>query len=62
MGTLRSATPDPTGHTVNGVLLGDPVELDGDPATFEWDDSVLPNGSCEVIAGELVITLEEDDA
>lgn len=59
MGTLRSTTPDPTGHTVNGVLLGEPVELDGDPSTFEWDDSALPNGACEVVDGELVVTPDE---
>lgn len=61
MGTLRSTTPDPTGHTVNGVLLGDPVELDGDPATYEWDDSALPNGTCEVVDGVLVVTPDEPD-
>lgn len=42
MGTLRSLT-DHSGLVVNGVLLGQPVEIDGDPATFEWDDSAFPN-------------------
>ena len=32
MGTLRSLTTDPTGHVYAGVLLGEPVELDGDPS------------------------------
>lgn len=59
MGTLRSTTQDPTGHTYNGVLLGDPVELDGDPNTFEWDDSAFPNGTCEVVDGELVVAVDE---
>ena len=62
MGTLRSLTPDPTGHSVNGILLGDPVELDGDPSTYEWDDARLPQGTVEVVDGELVITPDELDA
>lgn len=52
MGTLRSAT-DVKGMVVNGVLLGEPVEIDGDPGTFEYDDARLPNG--EVIDGEVVV-------
>jgi hypothetical protein len=32
---------------VNGVLLGKPVELDDDPTTYQWDDSVLPNGEVQ---------------
>jgi hypothetical protein len=59
MGTLRALTIDPQGYEFNGVTLGEPVELDDDPATFEWDDSRFPNGSCEVIDGELVVTLDE---
>lgn len=51
MGTLRSAT-DVQGMTVNGVLLGEPVELDGDPNTFEYDDSAFPNG--EIVDGVVV--------
>jgi hypothetical protein len=60
MGTLRSAT-DCSGHTVNGVLLGDPVEVDGDPATFEWDDAAFPNGSVELWRGRLVVTPDEPE-
>jgi hypothetical protein len=46
MGTLRSTT-DHSGLTVNGVLLGEPVEIDGNPETFEWDDSAFPNGEID---------------
>jgi hypothetical protein len=61
MGTLRSFSIDPQGHSFNGVLLGDPVELDDDPATFEWDDSAFPDGECSVVDGVLVVTLDEVD-
>lgn len=44
MGTLKSHTNWSHEMTYNGCELGDPVELDGDPATWEWDDSLLPNG------------------
>jgi hypothetical protein len=44
MGTLRSFTNWTGMKTVNGVLLGDPVELDEDPATLEWDDHRIPSG------------------
>jgi hypothetical protein len=59
MGTLRALTIDPQGYEFNGVTLGEPVELDDDPATFEWDDSRFPNGLCEVIDGELIVTPDE---
>lgn len=59
MGRLWSYSPDPQGHTVNGVILGEPVELDEDPATYEWDDSAFPNGQVDVVGGELVVTVEE---
>lgn len=61
MGTLRSLTTDPTGHTYNGVLLGEPVELDGDPSTYEWDDSAFPTGTVEVVDGEIVVTPDTID-
>jgi hypothetical protein len=57
MGTLRSLT-NHSGMEVNGVILGDPVELDDDPATFEWDDSRFPNGEIDV---EGNITIDEVD-
>jgi hypothetical protein len=44
MGTLRSHTNWSHQLTVNNVELGDPVELDDDPTTWEWDDPALPNG------------------
>lgn len=48
--------PAVKGLLVNGVLLGEPVELDGDPKTYEWDDSALPNGT---IDADGVVTDEE---
>ncbi len=35
------------GMVVNGVILGDPVELDGNPLTAEWDDAMFPNGTID---------------
>ena len=60
MGTLRSLT-NHSGMIVNGVTLGEPVELDDDPSTFEWDDSRFPNGECEVVDGVLIVTVDEVD-
>lgn len=48
MGRLWSYDPRCQGHEVNGIVLGEPVEIDGDPATLEWDDSAIPNGMCYV--------------
>jgi hypothetical protein len=48
------------GYVYNGVTLGEPIELDGDPSTFEWDDSAFPNGTCEVVDDELVVTPDPD--
>ena len=59
MGTLRASTIEPKGYSFNDVSLGEPVELDDDPCTFEWDDSRFPNGECEVIDGELIVTPDE---
>lgn len=59
MGTLRALTIEPQGYELNGVTLGEPVELDGDPSTFEWDDGRFPSGSCEVIDGVLIVTVDE---
>lgn len=40
-GTKTSAAQ---GLVVNGVILGEPLELDGDPASAEFNDSAFPNG------------------
>jgi hypothetical protein len=59
MGTLRSLSSEPTGYVYNGVILGNPVELDDDPHTFEWDDTAFPYGTANVIDGELVVVPDE---
>ena len=53
-GTLTSAAQ---GLTVNEVLLGFPLEIDGDPNSAEFDDSMLPSG---IIDGQGNITLDEE--
>ena len=58
MGTLRSLTDWSHLMSYNGVELGDPVELDQDPTTLEWDDAAFPNG--EVDADGNVIPDEAD--
>jgi hypothetical protein len=35
------------GLVINGILLGEPVEIDGDPTTFEWDDQRIPDGEID---------------
>lgn len=67
MGLLRSQT-NVSGHTINGILLGDPVapvRVDGSPAQvgdnmadlfWGWDDAALPSGTVEVVDGEPVVT------
>lgn len=55
MGTLRSLT-NHTGLSVNGVTLGEPIELDADPHTFEWDDPRIPTG--EILADGTVVVGE----
>ena len=52
MGCLRSTT-DLTGLVVDGVTLGDPVELDDDPTTWEWDDHRIPTG--EILADGTIV-------
>lgn len=52
-GTIISAAQ---GLVVNGVLLGEPLEIDGDPATAEFDDSMFCNG---IIDGNGNITPDE---
>ena len=73
MGTLRSTDYDiiideegnetyvsnVKGHSFNGVTFGDPVELDGNPATHEFDDSAFPNGTVEIVDGEVVVVIDE---
>lgn len=72
MGTLRSSAtvnvgtedepiivPAVQGFEYNGVVLGQPVEIDGDPSTFEWDDAAFPNGTADVVAGELIVIPDE---
>ena len=46
------------GLVVNGILLGEPLELDGDSGSAEWDDSALPNGTIDR-AG--IITPDEEE-
>ena len=59
MGTLRALTIEPQGYSFNGVTFGEPVELDDDPSTFEWNDGAFPNGECSVVDGELIVTVDE---
>jgi hypothetical protein len=54
-GTKTSAAQ---GLIVNGVLLGEPLELDLDPATAEFDDSMFPNG---IILADGTIIPDEDE-
>lgn len=35
------------GLVVNGVILGQPLEIDGDPSSAEFDDSMFPNGTID---------------
>lgn len=54
MGTLRcydwienedgTKTSAVEGMVINGVILGQPLEIDGDPNSAEYDDSMFPNG------------------
>ncbi len=77
MGTLRStevifipnedpdlpdtAVPACQGLVINGVLLGEALELDGDPATYEWDDGAFPTGIV-MSDGTIIPDNEEDNA
>jgi len=45
------------GLVVNGVILGQPLEIDGDPSSAEFDDSMFPNGT---IDGQGNITPDEE--
>lgn len=57
MGTLWSTDPSRQGLEVNGVLLGEPAELDNNPLTYEWDHPAFPNG--EILADGTVIPDED---
>lgn len=58
-GTKTSAVE---GLIYNGVILGIPLEIDGDPNTAEYDDSMFPNGRVENIDGIAVVTPDEEVA
>ena len=72
MGTLKCyewiETEDGTkisaveGLVYNGVILGQPLEIDGDPNTAEYDDSMFPNGRVENVDGVAVVTPDEEVA
>jgi len=69
MGTLRcyewiehedgTKTCAAQGLVINGVLLGEPLELDLDPLTAEFDDSLFPNGI--VLSDGTIIPDEDED-
>jgi hypothetical protein len=61
MGTLRSSSTEVKGQTYNGVVLGEPVELDGDPSTFEFDHQAFPNGTVELVDNELVVVADTEE-
>ena len=46
------------GFVVNGVILGEPIELDDNPQTAEWDHPAFPNG---VIDRAGIVTLDEKE-
>lgn len=48
------------GLIVNGVILGEPLEIDGDPATAEFDDGMFPTGIVENIDGQAVVIPDEE--
>lgn len=47
------------GYTYTGILFGEPLEIDGDPLTAEYDHQFFPQGIVELIDGEIVITPDE---
>lgn len=61
MGTLRSVSTDVKGYTYNGVVLGDPAEIDGDPATYEFDHQAFPNGTVELVDDEIVVVPDDEE-
>lgn len=61
MGTLRSTSLDAKGHSYRGITLGEPIELDGDLSTYEWDHGAFPSGEVSLVEGELVVTVDVND-
>lgn len=65
MGTLRSNTLAPQGLTLNGVTLGEPSGTyteEGDlTPPYLWDDGAFPSGEASVVAGELVVVVDEEE-
>ena len=70
MGTLKcyewiqdesgNKTSTAQGLVVNGVILGEPLEIDDDPNTAEFNDSMFPNGRVENVDGVAVVTPHEE--
>lgn len=60
MGTLRS-NELLIGYEYKGIILGDPAELDGDPTTYEYDHERFPNGTVEIIDGELTVIIDSEE-
>lgn len=68
MGTLRcydwienedgTKTSAAQGLIVNGVILGEPLEIDGDPNSAEFDDSMFPNG---IIKADGTIIVDDNE-
>jgi hypothetical protein len=56
-GNVISVVSAAEGLVVNGVILGKPLEIDGNPNTAEFDDSMFPNGT---IDGQGNITPDEE--
>jgi hypothetical protein len=61
MGTLRSTNTDVKGHAYNGVVFGEPVETEEDPAVFEFDHQAFPNGTVELTDGEVVVVVDVEE-
>lgn len=72
MGTLRcyewienedgSLTSAIQSHEYNEVLLGEPIEIDGDPNSAEYDHQLFPNGVAELVDDEVIVTPDESPA
>jgi hypothetical protein len=62
MGTLRSTSVDIKGYEYKGVTFGNPSELDDDLGVFVFDHQLFPNGTVEIIDGEIVVVVDEENA